>query len=64
MCPTLCLRNSQYYRRAIFFPLVDHITEMSAKFGPLQQKAAALFALVPPIVAEESKDDTAKACDH
>ena len=54
-----------YYRRAIFRPLVDHITqEMSTRFGPLRQKAAALFVLVPSVVAESSRDDTAKAYNH
>ena len=51
-----------YYRRAIFLPLVDHIAEeMATRFGPLQQKAAALFALVPSVVAGGSKYETAKA---
>ena len=35
---------------------------MSARFGPVQHKAALQHSL--PIVAEGSKDDTAKAYDH
>ena len=55
----------EYYRRAIFFPLVDHSTEkISTRFGSLQQRAASLFAVVASVVAESSKDDTAKAYDY
>ena len=38
----------EYYRRAIVLPFVDHLMqETSTRFGPLQQKTVALFALVP-----------------
>ena len=62
-CSTLRCRG---YRTAIFLPFVDHLMqEISIRFGPLQQKTATLFALVPSITGErESSKDCRAARDQ
>ena len=51
-CNVPFFTTHKYYRRAIFLPLLEHIIEMSSRFGLLQVKAIMLFSLLPPVIAE------------
>lgn len=47
--------TEEYYRRALFLPLFDHMIEqMSTRFEPLREKVISLFSLVPAVVGDES----------